>query len=189
LADDLMRVDSKLFHLPKLVAFCRRHPFISKLIGLPTRQFQDDMEHGVVSLTRAERHSRLQQYAHQLPAHLSYFSISAIMPLSDYRRRWWQLNLDDFSMWIQAKVSDPISIYNDGQVVANDTVVPRPAHIPAHRFVHLGSVRAHHWAVSYKTFNLGFNRFPRRPFYRALIQTALEITRENAALENQERVL
>lgn len=176
LADDLMRPTSKLLYVPKLVDFCRRHPFIGKLLGLPDKQFQDDMEGGVVSLTREERARRMQAYAPQLPGHLMYFSISAIMPLTDYRRRWWQFNFDDWTMWVQAKVSDPISVYNDGQVVAADTVVPRPAHIPASQFVHLGAVRAHHWAVSYKTFNLGFNRFPRRAFYRALIQTVHEMS-------------
>lgn len=176
LADDLMRPTSKLLYVPKLVDFCRRHPFIGKLLGLPTAQFQDDMEGGVVSLTRAERARRMQAYAPDLPAHVKYFSISAVMPLADYRRRWWQFNLDDWTMWVQAKISDPISVYNDGQVVAADTVVPRPPHIPSSRFVHLGAVRAHHWAVSYKTFNFGFNRFPRRAFYRALIQTIHELS-------------
>ncbi|HEY1058517.1 MAG TPA: hypothetical protein VGE55_07290 [Limnobacter sp.] len=174
LADDVMRPDSKLMHIPKLVERCRKYPWLSKLAGMPTRQFQDDMEGGVRSLTRAVRQQKMAEYASKLPANLHYFSVSAVLPLSDYKRRWWQFNLDDYTMWLQAKVSDPISIYNDGQVVMTDNLIPHPPHIPAERIVHLGAVRAHHWAVSYKTFNLGKNDFPRRAFYKALMQTVYD---------------
>ncbi len=175
LADDVMKPTSKLVFIPKLVALCRKYPLLSKIVGLPTRQFQDDMEDGVRSLTREERQIRMAQYAQELPPHLKYFSIAAVMPMQDYKRRWWHFNLDDYTMYLQARVSEPVSVYNDGQVVMADNLIPRPAHIPESHFYHLGAVRAHHWAVSYKTFNFGWNQFPRRPFYKALIHTIFEL--------------
>lgn len=174
LADDTLKPDAQLLNIPKLVAFCRRHRWIGKLVGLGTAQLLDDMEGGVRSLGHEERQRKMREYAPQLPPQLEYFSVGAVLPMADYRRRWWQFNLDDYAMYRQALVSQPISLYNDGQVTLDDTLVPNANQIAPERNIHLGSVRTHHWGVSYKTFNFGSNRFPRPAFYRALMRTIVE---------------
>lgn len=171
LADDVMADDPQLLSIRKLVAFCRHHRFIAKLVGLGTPQLLEDMESGVRALGHEVRQGRLREYAPQLPTQLAYFSIAAVMPLADYRRRWWQFNLDDYAMYRQARVTDPITVYNDGQVALPDNLLPDTAQIQRH---HLGAVRTHHWGVSYRTFNFGRNRFPRPAFYRAVLRTVLE---------------
>ena len=174
LADDLLKPDATLFNIHQAVAFCRKHPLVAKLAGLGTPQLMDDILGGVESLGHGGRQAAIARYAAALPAQLQYFSISAVMPLADYRRRWWQFNLDDYTMYRQALVTDPITIYNDGQVALADNLVPSAPQIPAENIHHLGAVRTHHWGVSYRTFNLGRNRFPRAAFYRALMQTVVE---------------
>ena len=171
LADDVLSEDPQLLSIRKLIEFCRRHPFIGKLAGLGTPQLLADMEGGVRALGHEVRQGRMREYAPGLPAHLDYFSISAVMPLADYRRRWWQFNLDDYAMYRQARVTDPITVYNDGQVALPDQLAPAAPQIRRH---HLGAVRTHHWGVSYRTFNFGTNRFPRPAFYRAVLRTVLE---------------
>lgn len=175
LADDVLSPDPQLLSIQKVIAFCRRHPFVAKLAGLGTPQLLADMEGGVRALGHEVRQGRLREYSSQLPRHLHYFSISAVMPLADYRRRWWHFNFDDYAMYRQALVTDPITIYNDGQVALPDNLVPDAAQIPTAQRHHLGAVRTHHWGVSYKTFNFGRNRFPRPAFYRALIRTVSDI--------------
>jgi hypothetical protein len=172
LADDVMDEAPRLFSMRKLIAFAARHPFIAKLIGLGTPQLLADMEGGVRSLGHAVRQARLREYAPSLPSSLQYFSVAAVMPLGDYRRRWWQFNLDDYAMYRQALITDPVTVYNDGQVALPDNLVPEGPQVRRH---HLGAVRTHHWGVSYRTFNLGTNRFPRPAFYRALIRTVTEV--------------
>ncbi len=174
LADDVLRADARLLNIHKVIGFCRRHPFIGKLAGLGTEQLLADMADGVRSLAHDERQSRMRDYAPRLPPQLKYFSVGAVLPLKDYRRRWWQFNLDDYTMYRQALVSEPISVYNDGQVVLADNLVPSAPQIASKNNIHLGAVRTHHWGVSYKTFNFGNNKFPRLAFYRALMQTVTE---------------
>lgn len=174
LADDVLCPNPQLLSMQKVIDFCRRHPFIGKLAGLGTEQLLADMADGVRSLAHEERHARIRDYAPKLPPQLKYFSVAAVMPPQDYKRRWWQFNLDDYTMYRQALVSQPISIYNDGQMVLADNLVPSAPQVPPQNNIHLGAVRTHHWGVSYKTFNLGNNEFPRLTFYRALIQTIVE---------------
>lgn len=171
LADDVMSDAPQLLSIPRLVAFCRRHRWIGKLLGLGTEQLLADMEGGVRALGHAVRQARIRDYASQLPPGLDYFSIAAVMPLADYRRRWWQFNFDDYAMYRQARITDPVTVYHDGQVALPDALVP-PAPQLRHHF--LGAVRTHHWGVSYRTFNLGRNRFPRPAFYRAALRSVLE---------------
>lgn len=171
LADDICSDEPQFVSLEKLLAFARRHRWFAKLAGVGTPQLLADIEEGAESLGHATRQLRLADYGPRLPAQLKYFTVGAVMPLADYCRRWWQLNLDDWSMYKQALVSDPISVYNDGQVVLADNLLPAQPQIPAVHNIHLGAVRTHHWGVSYKTFNFGYNRFPRTAFYRALLQT------------------
>lgn len=182
LADDVVKENSKLVSIPKLVALCRKYPWIGKIVGLPTDQFKDDMVDGVTSLTRAVRQERIKMYGPDLPAHVKYFSIAAVMPMADYKRKWWHFNLDDYAMHLQAKLSEPFSIYNDGQVVLEDNLIPQTSHIPSSNVFHLGAVRTHHWGVSYRTFNFGKNKFPRRAFYKALIQTLHDLGIQNRTL-------
>lgn len=180
LADDLLSEKPKMFDFRKLLAFAKRHPLVARLVGLGTQQLQDDAIEGIASLGHAVRQSRMAEYAPQLPAHVKYFSISAVMPMEDYRRRLWHFNIDDWSMYLQARITQPITLYNDGQVALPDNLLPRAAQLtPANR-IHLGQVRTHHWGVSYRTFNQGRNRFPRRAFYRALMKTI------HSALQEQE---
>lgn len=180
LADDVICDTPKLLNLKKALAFCQRHPFIARLAGLGTEQLMADIEGGVRALGHGVRQARLREYAPKLPAHPHYFSVSAVLPLADYRRRWWQFNLDDYAMYRQALVTDPITVYNDGQVALPDNLVPPTPQIPPERMVHLGAMRTHHWGVSYKTFNFGRNRFPRAAFYRALMRTMLDtLNRDN----------
>lgn len=181
LADDLFAEQPKLLNLHKVVAFAKRHKWFAKLAGLGTPQLMADIKTGAYSLGHEVRQTRLQDYGPRLPANLKYLTVSAAMPMADYRRRWWQFNLDDWTMFRQAKVSEPISVYNDGQVVINDHWLPRQAQIPENHQIHLGTVRTHHWGVSYRTFNLGRNRFPRSAFYRALLQTLLSVDEANEA--------
>lgn len=171
LADDILSDNPKMFSFHKLLAFARRHPLIAKLVGLGTQQLQDDAIEGIRSLGHAVRQARMADYAPRLPAHVKYFSIAAVMPMEDYRRRLWHFNIDDWSMYLQARITTPVTIYNDGQVALNDNLLPHAEQIPAEHCVHLGQVRTHHWGVSYQTFNQGRNRFPRRAFYRALMRT------------------
>lgn len=174
LADDVLSDQPKLLSIRKVIEFCRRHPFIGKLAGLGTEQLLADMEDGVRSLGHEERQARARDYAPRLPPQLKYFSVGAVLPLQDYQRRWWQFNLDDYAMYRQALVSDPVSVYNDGQMVLADNLVPKAAQIVPKNNIHLGAVRTHHWGVSYRTFNFGRNKFPRPAFYRALLQTVIE---------------
>ncbi|MEQ1440310.1 hypothetical protein AAG565_13200 [Fontimonas sp. SYSU GA230001] len=174
LADDVLKPDAQLLNIHRVVDFCRRHRWIGTLAGLGTQQLLDDMVGGVESLGHAERQAALRRYAPDLPPQLKYFTVSAVLPLADYRRRWWQFNLDDYAMYRQARVSDPVSVYNDGQVTLDDHLLPATVPIPPQNNIHLGAVRAHHWGVSYRTFNFGRNRFPRPAFYRALMRTIAE---------------
>lgn len=178
LADDVTSDNPQFANVRKIVDFFKRHPglqkgFVGKLAGVYTDQLLDDLFDGARGLGHTVRQQRMAQYASQLPAHIKYHSISAVMPADDYRRYLWHLNLDDWSMHKQAEMSWPHSIYNDGQVVLEDNLVPNAPHIPAENNLHLGAVRTHHWGVSYKTFNLGNNRFPRPAFYRALTQAII----------------
>lgn len=175
LADDVLRPDAKLLQIHKAIDFCRRHPFVAKLAGMGTPQLLADMEGGVRALGHEVRQARLREFAPRLPSHLHYFSIGAVLPLADYRRRWWHFNVDDYAMWRQALVTDPVTVFNDGQVALADHLVPPAAQIPASRHHHLGAVRTHHWGVAYRTFNFGINRFPREAFYRAALRTVMEL--------------
>ncbi len=171
LADDLLSDNPKLLNFRKLLAFARRHPLFAKLVGLGTAQLQDDALDGIASLGHAVRQSRMADYAAQLPAHVKYFSIAAVMPMTDYRCYLWHFNIDDWSMHRQAKINQPICVYNDGQVCLADNLLPKAPQIPDTHRIHLGQVRTHHWGVAYQTFNQGKNRFPRRAFYRALMRS------------------
>jgi hypothetical protein len=139
-----------------------------------TPQLLADMEGGVRALGHEVRQARIAEFTPHLPAHLHYFSVGAVLPPGDYRRRWWQFNLDDYAMWRQARVTDPVTVFHDGQVALPDNLVPDAPQVPASQRHHLGAVRTHHWGVSYRTFNFGVNRFPRDAFYRAVLRTVVE---------------
>lgn len=180
LADDLLSENPKLVNFPKVLAFAKRHPLFAKLAGLGTEQLQDDAMDGIASVGRKVRQARMLDYAPKLPAHVKYFSVAAVMPMDDYRRRLWHFNIDDWSMYLQARVTQPITLYNDGQVALPDNLLPAAEQVPAANRIHLGQVRTHHWGVAYRTFNQGKNRFPRRAFYRALIKTISTALQEQA---------
>lgn len=171
LADDLLKDDAKLVNIHKVIKLARRYPLFAKLVGLGTEQLLNDMEGGIRSVGHPVRQAHMAEYVPQLPSHVKYFSIAAVMPMEDYRRRLWHFNLDDFSMYLQAKVTAPLTIYNDGQVTLDDNLIPDAPQVPEANRIHLGAVRTHHWGVAYRTFNFGRNRFPRPAFYRALMRT------------------
>ena len=76
---------------------------------------------------------------------------------------------------MQSLASKEASIYNDGQMVLDDCLIPEFESVPARRRIDLGAVRSHHWGVSWRTFNYGVNPFPRAAYYRALVATLSEI--------------
>ena len=170
LADDALRRDAQFVSIPKLRDYCQRHRWAAKLAGLGTEQLMEDILPGVAALGHEVRQAELQRVLPDLPARLHYFSVAAMQQLQDYRRHWWQLNLDDWAMYRQALVTDPITAYNDGQVALVDNLIPATPQIPPQRNQFLGAVRSHHWGVSYRSFNFGRNRFPRAAFNRALMQ-------------------
>lgn len=170
LADDVISETPKFISMRKVVDFAKRHPLVGKLIGLGTAQLREDMFGGVASLGHERRQQAIASYRNELPDHLHYFSVAAVLPLADYRRHWWQFNIDDLAMYKQALISDPVTPFNDGQVALVDNLVPSLDHVPDTQQHFMGAVRTHHWGVSYRTFNFGVNHFPRKAFYRALLQ-------------------
>ena len=176
LADDVLSEKPQFASVAKIVDFFKRHPrlqkgILGKLAGVYTDQLLADLPEGAASLGHAVRQARMAEYAPQLPAHIHYFTIAAVMPPEDYRRYFWQLNLDDFAMHKQSLITAPHTVYNDGQVALPDNLLPAAAtQIPDSHKHFLGVVRTHHWGVSYQTFNFGKNRFPRDAFYRALLK-------------------
>lgn len=174
LADDVTSESPSFLSVSKVIAFAERHPLLAKFMGMGTAQLRDDMLGGAHSLGHAVRQAAIEKYRDQLPKHLHYFSVAAMLPLNDYRRRWWHFNLDDWAMYRQALITDPITVYNDGQVALLDNLVPPMDHVASEQQHFLGAVRTHHWGVSYRTFNLGNNVFPRTAFYRAMMEVVAE---------------
>ncbi|MGB1556965.1 MAG: hypothetical protein ACPHCJ_04210, partial [Oceanococcaceae bacterium] len=139
LADDAIGETPGLVSIPKLIATAEKLPWVGKLIGLGTPQLRADMLEGVGSLGHARRQQAMREYAPLLPAHVHYYSMAAMYALSDYRRHWWQANLDDWTMYRQALITDPITAYNDGQVALEDNLFPQAEQIPASHVHHLGA--------------------------------------------------
>ncbi|MBF0103165.1 MAG: hypothetical protein HQK77_19875 [Desulfobacterales bacterium] len=161
------------YNIHKAMNLSRRSNLLANLFGFKTKQDNEDIVGGVESLGHMKRHHVLNRIQKNLPSSIKYFSISACQPIEDYKNNLIK-DFDDWSMYKQSLVSYPISIYNDGQVVLKDTLLPRPQHIPSENIIDLGAVRSHHWGVSYRTFQFGNNNFPRVPFYHALIKTLFE---------------
>jgi len=175
LADDMLAEQPRFASIDKILAFAERHPLLARtLMGLGTAQLRADLRGGAQSLGHAFRQAAIARYRDQLPDHLHYFSVGAMLPLNAYRRRWWHFNLDDWAMYRQALITDPITVYQDGQVALPDNLIPPLSHVDASQQHFLGTVRTHHWGVSYRTFNLGNNIFPRTAFYRALLEVVSE---------------
>jgi len=183
LADDIISENPEFVSLAKLIGFFERHPkmrrgLLGKLAGINTDQLFADLPRGAASLGHAKRQAHIAEYAGNLPAHVKYFTISAVMPPADYKRYFWQFNLDDWSMFKQGEITQKLTVYNDGQVALPDNLMPDCPQVPDANKIHLGAVRTHHWGVSYKTFNMGNNKFPRPAFYRALMRTITEALAE-----------
>ncbi len=175
LADDMVSEHPRFPSIDKILAFAERHPLLARaFMGLGTEQLRADLPGGARSLGHAVRQQAIRDYRDKLPTHLHYFAVGAMLPLNDYRRRWWHFNLDDWAMYRQALISDPITIYHDGQVALPDNLIPPLEHVADNQQHFLGAVRTHHWGVSYRTFNLGNNIFPRTAFYRALLEVVSE---------------
>ncbi len=174
LADDAVSSTPTIMSVDKAIAFAARHPILARFIGLDTEQRRADLPNGARSLGHAVRQEAIQQFRDQLPAHLHYFSVAAMLPLTEYRRRWWHFNLDDWAMYRQALVTDPITVYHDGQVALPDNLIPGLPQVAPSQQHFLGAVRTHHWGVSYRTFNWGNNTFPRPAFYRAMLEVVAE---------------
>ena len=171
LADDVTSASPTFINMAALIERAGRNRLVATLAGLSTPQLRQDMANGVRALGHEVRQQRMAEWLPALPPSLHYFSLAAVLPLADYRRRLWQFNLDDYAMWRQAQITDPITVYNDGQVALRDAMLPTPPQVDAARVHYLGALRAHHWAVSYRTFNLGRSRFPRAAMNRAIMGT------------------
>ena len=161
------------FNVQKAVDLMRQFNFIGLPLGIRTAQERDDMVDGVRALGHAVRRARLRKIMRQMPGHLKYVSVSAFLPAGDYDTNPLR-NFDDAIMYAQSLTARDISIYNDGQMVLEDTFLPAFPGVAEENHIHLGAVRAHHWAVSWRTFNAGTNTFPRVPYYRALVRTLAE---------------
>jgi len=172
LADAVLKEDA-LFNMQKYVKLSEKFNPLGLLMGLKTDQERKDLVGGVQSLAHPERIERLNEYRDKVPPNIKYFSICAFLPEDDYNNSLLK-NLDDWTMHKQSLASKDISIYNDGQMVLENCFLPKFPHVPKENIIELGAVRAHHWAVSFRTFNMGVNNFPRFPYYRALGKTLAE---------------
>ncbi|MBF0452095.1 MAG: hypothetical protein HQK75_15445 [Candidatus Magnetomorum sp.] len=171
LADAVLNQDATV-NMQKYVEASKKFHPLGLLMGLKTDQEREDLVGGVQSLAHPERQERMNWYMDKVPNHIKYFSICAFIPETDYESII--KNLDDFTMHKQSLASKNISIYNDGQMVLENCFIPKFPHVPEQNIIEMGAVRAHHWAVSFQTFNFGVNNFPRFPYYRALLKTMAE---------------
>jgi len=173
LADAVLKEDAFL-NMQKYVEASKKFHPLGLLMGLKTDVERADLVGGVRSLAHPERLERMKWYIDKVPDHLKYLSICAFIPESDYDTNLLR-NLDDWTMHKQSLASRDVSIYNDGQMVLENCFLPAFPNVPKENIIEMGAVRAHHWAVSFQTFNFGVNKFPRFPYYRALIRTLAEI--------------
>jgi hypothetical protein len=172
LADAVLKEDA-LVNMQKYVEASKKFHPLGLLMGLKTDVERADLVGGVRSLAHPERQERMKWYMDKVPDHIKYFSICAFIPESDYNTSFLR-NLDDWTMHKQSLASRDVSVYNDGQMVLENCFLPAFPHVPKENIIEMGAVRAHHWAVSFQTFNFGVNKFPRFPYYRALIKTIVE---------------
>ena len=172
LADAVLKEDA-MINMQKYVEASKKFNPLGIFMGLSTEQEREDLVGGVRSLAHPERQERMKWYMDKVPDHIKYFSICAFIPEPDYDTNFLR-NLDDWTMHKQSLASKDVSVYNDGQMVLENCFIPEFPHIPKENIIEMGAVRAHHWAVSFRTFNFGVNKFPRFPYYRALIKTMTE---------------
>jgi hypothetical protein len=171
LADAVLK-ENALINMQKYVEASKKFHPLGVFMGLKTDQDREDLVGGVRSLGHSDRQERKKWYMDKVPAHIKYFSICAFIPELDYEGVF--RNFDDCIMHKQSLASRDVSVYNDGQMVLEDCFLPAFPHVPEQNIIEMGAVRAHHWAVSFQTFNMGVNKFPRFPYYRALIKTMAE---------------
>ncbi len=162
------------FNVQRAVGLMRQFNFLGLPLGIRTEQERNDMLGGVRALGHTVRKARLRKILRQMPRHLKYVTISAFLPAGDYDTNPIR-NFDDVTMYLQSLTARDVSIYNDGQMVLEDTFLPAFPGVPRENFFHLGAVRSHHWGVSWRTFNSGNNHFPRPSYYRALVRTLHEL--------------
>ena len=169
LADAVM--DSKArFNIQKFTKLANKFPPVGMLAGYKNAEERDDLPRGVEALTHAYCQNRLEKYAANLPKHIKYFIIGSFLPEEDYINSIWK-NFDDWTMYKQSMASRNVSVYNDGQMVFKDCLLPSLVDIPEENKFFLGAVRSNHWSVSFLTLNMGKSNFPRFPYYRALTKT------------------
>ncbi len=156
------------------VGLTRTFPPLGAPLGLQTDEERDDLIAGLESLGHPVRQQQIERMNGRMPKHLKYVSVSAFLPANDYDTNPLR-NLDDSSMYLQSLASKGVSIYNDGQMVLEDCLIPPFRGVPRGNRIDLGAVRSHHWGVSWRTFSSGVNEFPRVPYYRALIATLGDI--------------
>ncbi|KPA19657.1 hypothetical protein MHK_000150 [Candidatus Magnetomorum sp. HK-1] len=173
LADAVLKEDA-MVNMQKYVEASKQFNPLGIFMGLKTEQEREDLLGGVRSLAHPERQERMKWYMDKVPDHIKYFSICAFIPETDYDTNFLR-NLDDWTMHKQSLASRDVSVYNDGQMVLENCFIPKFPHIPEENIIEMGAVRAHHWAVSFRTFNFGVNKFPRFPYYRALVKTLTEV--------------
>lgn len=169
LADYVVDKNSK-YNIYKALDLAKKYKILAAIFGLKTEQDKEDILGGAISLGHEERQKSIKLFKDSMPKNIKYFSISAIMPQTDYVNSVIR-NFDDWSMHKQSLAYNNTTIYNDGQVSLSDTWIPDFKNVPKENRINLGAVRTHHWGVSYKTFNFGNNKFPRVAFYQALMKT------------------
>ncbi len=156
------------------VDLVRRFPLLGGPLGLADPQARDDLVAGIESLGHDIRRAATKRLMKEVPSHVTYVSISAFRTQDDYNANPLS-NFDDWSMYMQSLAGTGVSIYNDGQMILEDTFLPEFPKVPKNRQINLGAVRTHHWGVSWETFNYGSNRFPRPAYYSALLKTLYEL--------------
>ncbi len=152
------------------VDLVRRFPLLGGPLGIGDPQAREDLVEGIKSLGHDVRQASIERLIDEVPTHVSYASISAFLPQDDYDTNPLS-NFDDWSMYMQSLAGKDVSVYNDGQMILEDTFLPNFPKVPKRQQINFGAVRTHHWGVSWETFNAGSNPFPRPAYYRALMKS------------------
>ncbi len=156
------------------VDLVRRFPLLGGPLGIADEQTRDDLVDGIKSLGHDVRQASIRRIAKEVPTDIAYVSISAFLPQEDYNANPLT-DFDDWSMYMQSLAGTDVSIYNDGQMILDDTFLPELPMVAKNKRFNLGAVRSTHWGVSWETFNFGSNSFPRPAYYRALLETLYDL--------------
>ncbi len=156
------------------VDLVRRFPLLGGPLGIVDDQTREDLVDGIKSLGHDVRQASIRRIAKEVPNDIAYVSISAFLSQEDYNANPLT-DFDDWSMYMQSLAGTDVSVYNDGQMILDDTFLPEFPKVANNKRFNLGAVRSTHWGVSWETFNFGSNTFPRPAYYRALLKTLYDL--------------